>query len=146
MKLPDVALMREISTRSPQAPQWPQSAYLAALDRAAPPPRIALVAEHGVTGSLVGFAVATLVGQEAELETIAVAAEFQRLGVARRLFGEVAKALRQAGVTVINLEVRGSNQAALGFYRSLGFIQTGSRPRYYSDPVEDAILMKLPQP
>ena len=145
MKLPDVALMREISARTPQAPQWPQSAYLAALDRATPRQRIALVAKHGVTGSLVGFAVATLVQQEAELETIAVASEFQRLGVARRLFGEIAKALRQSGATVINLEVRSSNQAALAFYRSLGFTQTGSRPRYFSDPVEDAILMNLPQ-
>ena len=144
MKSPDLAPIREISTQAPQAPQWPHSAYLAAFDRARTPRRIALVAEDGVTRRLVGYAVASLVEDEAELETIAVATEFQRLGVARRLFGTIARALRLARVVLIKLEVRDSNQAALAFYRSLGFTQSGLRPRYYSDPVEDAVLMNLP--
>jgi ribosomal-protein-alanine N-acetyltransferase len=41
------------------------------------------------------------------------------------------------------LEVRASNQAALGFYRGQGFRETGRRPRYYADPEEDAVLMLL---
>jgi hypothetical protein len=32
---------------------------------------------------------------------------------------------------------------ARGFYRSLGWSETGRRPRYYADPEEDAVLMSL---
>jgi ribosomal-protein-alanine N-acetyltransferase len=39
------------------------------------------------------------------------------------------------------LEVRPSNVAARVLYRSLGFDETGVRPRYYGD--EDALLMTL---
>jgi ribosomal-protein-alanine N-acetyltransferase len=41
------------------------------------------------------------------------------------------------------LEVRPSNHAALAFYRAQGFAVTGRRPRYYADPVEDAVLLAL---
>jgi ribosomal protein S18 acetylase RimI-like enzyme len=51
--------------------------------------------------------------------------------------------LRTAGVREFILEVRASNQRALGFYRSLGWSETGRRPRYYADPEEDAVLMSL---
>jgi len=39
--------------------------------------------------------------------------------------------------------VRASNGAAIGFYRAQGFAETGRRPRYYADPEEDAILLRL---
>lgn len=139
----DLERILEIAARLPQAPQWPPSAYLAALDTDATLRRFALVAEDADTGTIIGFVVASLVQNEAELETIAVAPEFQRRGVARMLFREMASAFRLAGMTGINLEVRGSNQAALALYRSLAFSQSGSRPRYYSEPIEDAILLSL---
>ena len=41
----------------------------------------------------------------------------------------------------VYLEVRPSNLAARALYGSLGFTETGVRPRYYGD--EDALLMTL---
>ena len=73
-----------------------------------------------------------------------MAAESQRRGLGRRLFHALAAELRAAGVTELVLEVRASNRPALGFYRSLGFARTGLRRGYYADPVEDAVLMRLP--
>ena len=67
----------------------------------------------------------------------------QRHGLARRLFAELAAELGWAKITEILLEVRASNDSALGLYRCLGFVETGRRPRYYQDPVEDAVLMRL---
>ena len=61
----------------------------------------------------------------------------------RRLFSALAGELRLAGVRDVVLEVRASNGAALGFYGSLGFGETGRRTRYYADPIEDAVLMGL---
>ena len=43
------------------------------------------------------------------------------------LFDALVNELRTAGVHEIVLEVRASNRAALAFYRSAGFGQTGLR-------------------
>jgi ribosomal-protein-alanine N-acetyltransferase len=41
------------------------------------------------------------------------------------------------------LEVRASNRAAQALYQGFGFSQTAVRPKYYTNPVEDAVLMEL---
>ena len=139
----DLGRVIAIEQRLHEAPHWPMDAYLSALDEKSVPRRVSLVAEDPETGVVVGFAVASLVGPQAELETIAVAAEGQRRGVARRILAALAEELKQSQVREITLEVRASNQPALAFYRSTGFNETGRRMRYYVDPVEDAVLLSL---
>lgn len=139
----DLDQVMQVAESLKEAPQWPRSAYLAALDPAAAPPRIALVVDGPAAGMVAGFAVASLLPPEAELEIIAVAPTAQRRGLARQLFFSLAAELRTAEVFGIMLEVRATNQPALELYRRLGFEETGRRPRYYHDPVEDAILMRL---
>jgi len=107
------------------------------------PRRIALVTEGAQPGKVTGFAVASLLPPQAELETIAVAAESQRRGMGRQMLDEMVEKLRLAGVREVILEVRASSQPALGLYRRLGFVETGRRPRYYQAPEEDAVLMSL---
>ena len=126
-----------------EAPHWPLAAYQTALDENSAPRRVSLVAEDPETGVVVGFAVASLVGPQAELETIAVVAEGQRRGIAQRLLAAMAEALKRLQVRELTLEVRASNQPALALYRSTGFNETGRRMRYYVDPVEDAVLLSL---
>jgi ribosomal-protein-alanine N-acetyltransferase len=139
----DLDRVIEIAESLKEAPHWPRSSYLAAMDSEAAPPRIALLAEDPAAGVIAGFAVASVLLAQAELESIVVAPAFQRRGVARRLFGALATELATAHAKEIVLETRASNQPALGLYRRLGFVETGRRPRYYRDPVEDAILMRL---
>jgi ribosomal-protein-alanine N-acetyltransferase len=136
----DLDRVIEIAQSLKESPHWPRDAYLAALDPEGMPQRVAFVATK-VAGAVVGFAVASLLPPQAELEMIAVVAEEKRRGVARRLFEELANEIRRAHVTEIILEVRASNYPAIGLYRSLGFRQVGCRPAYYADPVEDAVLM-----
>lgn len=143
MKAADLDRILEIAGELNEAPRWSRNAYLAALGTEAAFPRIALVAEDPGTGSVAGLAVAGLFQPQAELEMIAVTPRLQRLGVARKLFAALTAELLAAQVTEVFLEVRPSNLAALAFYRSLGFAETGRRPRYYHDPVEDAALMSL---
>jgi [ribosomal protein S18]-alanine N-acetyltransferase len=138
----DIDRVVEIAAGMDQAPHWPRWVYEAALDPDFPK-RIARVAEDAATGVLAGFAVAGLTPPEAELETIVVAAEFQRCGIARRLFQTLADELRQEQVGNVLLEVRASNEPAQAFYRALGFAESGHRHGYYADPVEDAVLMRL---
>lgn len=143
MTAKDLDRVMEIARSLRQAPQWPRRAFAAALISGTAPRRIALVAEDAATGAVAGFGVASFTPPEAELETIAVAAEFQRRGVARHIFEEMAAALGREQVSEIALEVRASNFRAEAFYNALGFAQAGHRPRYYADPVEDAVLMRL---
>jgi ribosomal-protein-alanine acetyltransferase len=150
MGVADVEWAQECADASPQAPRWPRAAYLAAIDPEAAPRRIALVAERPVEGTgmhlimqRLGFIVASLVPHQAELETIVVESEVRRQGVARLLMAALQAGLQAANVTEVTLEVRACNQPALEIYRALGFLESGRRLRYYADPVEDAIVMRL---
>lgn len=142
MTAADLEGVIEIAQGLPHAPQWPRSAYENALNPESRPQRIVLVT-CDAANTLAGFIVAGLTPPDAELETIAVAAKFQRQGLAGQLFEALCAELNLAQVSGVFLEVRASNHAAQAFYRALGFAQTGLRPRYYADPVEDAILMGL---
>ncbi|HME59367.1 MAG TPA: tRNA (adenosine(37)-N6)-threonylcarbamoyltransferase complex dimerization subunit type 1 TsaB, partial [Terracidiphilus sp.] len=81
-----------IAASQRQAPFWPRETYKAALNPDATPRRIALVVE--VNGKLAGLAVASLMPPQAELETIVIDTYYQRYGLARRLFQELAGRLR----------------------------------------------------
>jgi ribosomal-protein-alanine N-acetyltransferase len=147
MKAADLEQVISIAASLPNAPHWPQSAYANALNPDSTPRRIALVivpaAADPTQSAILGFTVAGLLPPLAELETIAVAPASQQCGLGRQLFQALARELRAVGVRDLLLEVRASNRAALAFYRSLGFVETGHRPRYYADPIEDAVVMNL---
>jgi ribosomal-protein-alanine N-acetyltransferase len=143
MTAEDLDRVMEIAASLKNSPQWPPAAYRAALEQDAAPRRIALVTDGGQAGKVAGLAVASLIPPQAELETIAIDTHFQRCGLARGLFAELAGKLRLAGVTEVILEVRASNEPALRLYRRLGFVETGRRPGYYQAPEDDAVLMRL---
>lgn len=140
----DLDRVLEIAVSLPGAPVWPRSAYETALNPAAIPRRVALVAAAAPSDELTGFIVASLLPPQAELESIAVAASFQRRGLGSQLFNALAAALRPLGALELTLEVRSSNISAITFYKSLGFHFRGLRPRYYVDPIENAVMMALP--
>jgi ribosomal-protein-alanine N-acetyltransferase len=145
----DLDRVIQIERSLQQAPHWPHSAWVSALDPPGPPHRLALVATDptkSASNAVVAFAVASLLPPQAELEMIAVAAEAQRRGLARSLFAAMAKQLKSQQITEVILEVRASNRSALAFYLHQGFVETAHRPRYYADPVEDAVLLSLRLP
>lgn len=150
MTADDAEWAQRLSEGSPLAPHWPKPAYLAAIGPRSEPKRIALVAETTKTvprlGRIalnVGFAVASLVPPQAELETIVVAPAARRMGLGSALMRAMIEELKPVGVAEVTLEVRASNRPAMAFYRSMGFAEFASRPGYYVDPVEDAVLMRL---
>jgi [ribosomal protein S18]-alanine N-acetyltransferase len=143
MTAADLPQVMAISASLPEAPHWPESAYLTALNPESTPRRIALVAARPQKQDVQGFLIAHLLPPQAELESIAVTTGSQRRGLGRLLFDALVDAGLNSGILEIVLEVRASNRAALAFYRSAGFVQTGIRRAYYVDPVEDAVLMRF---
>jgi ribosomal-protein-alanine N-acetyltransferase len=143
MEAADLPRILEIAAGIRNAPHWPESAYRHALTAEATPARVALAALETATGELAGFAVSSLLAGQAELESIVVASARQGRGVGRLLLAETLKRLRSAGAHEVFLEVRASNAAALRLYRSFRFVEMGRRSRYYSEPAEDGITMRL---
>ncbi len=77
---------------------------------------------------------------------LAVAPEYRREGLGRRLLEAGLEALRGRGVYQVHLEVRQGNKAAQLLYRHQGFQPVGRRAGYYRNPVEDAIVLRLALP
>jgi ribosomal-protein-alanine N-acetyltransferase len=46
-------------------------------------------------------------------------------------------------MTILELEVRAGRAGAIALYTGLGFVIVGRRRRYYREPVDDALLMRL---
>jgi ribosomal-protein-alanine N-acetyltransferase len=128
----------------PEAPHWGESVYLdILLQEAAGSALQRAFFVAAVYGQLAGFAVATVVADQAELESIAVDPQRRRMGVGRVLSEAVMVWAREAGARQILLEVRSANAGARALYDRLGFQETGLRRGYYSDPSDDAVLMSV---
>ncbi len=78
-----------------------------------------LVALDG--GKLIGTAMAGFDGHRGWVYYVAVGAAHRRRGVGAALMQRVEKALAGFGCPKLNLQVRGSNREAIGFYTRLGY-------------------------
>jgi len=91
---------------------------------------------------VVGFAGFRMVAaDEAELLRLAVAPPWRRQGVASLLLTWALEDLAGRGVESCFLEVRSRNLAALRLYKRLGFVCQGTRPGYYRQPRDSAVVM-----
>ncbi len=79
----------------------------------------------------------------AELESVVVSTSARRAGIGRALCSAILDWSRSHHACEIVLEVRANSAAAIALYASLGFTLSARRPRYYRDPVDDALLMRL---
>ena len=93
-------------------------------------------------GDVVGYVGSQSVCGEADMMNIAVEEAFRRQGVGKQLVLELISQLRQREVHSLTLEVRASNNGAIDLYTCLGFMQVGRRPNYYSNPKEDALILR----
>ena len=88
------------------------------------------------------YAVASVAGDVADLERIAVMPSRRRQGVARRLLDALApRYARRAPIRML-LEVAADNDAAIAFYETYGFTTISRRTGYYRGGV-DALVMQL---
>lgn len=87
--------------------------------------------------------IARSIGGEADLLNFGVREEFQRQGIGMSLFENARLILTDLGVSLVWLEVRESNAAAIKFYRARGFRSVQIRRNFYSQPIENALLLKL---
>lgn len=129
-----VLVIEEASFTSP----WTREMYLAEFDN------------HGVSyfylarnanRDIVGFCSFWRILDELHINNLAVAPAYRRAHAASELLMRVLEDGAKLGAKRATLEVRRSNEPAQQLYERFGFSVAGVRRDYYSNPVEDALVL-----
>jgi [ribosomal protein S18]-alanine N-acetyltransferase len=103
-----------------------------------------------VENTIVGFVVGRIIlgGEietrlDAEIYNIAVSEQYQQKGCGQQLFEAFVVKCRENQSANVWLEVRESNQKAIKFYEKNGFERVQTRPFFYNNPREHALVMRL---
>jgi ribosomal-protein-alanine N-acetyltransferase len=88
-----------------------------------------------------GFCAFWLVFDEVHINNVALRPQFRSQGIGTALLQRVLAEARRLGARRATLEVRASNEGARRLYERLGFYVAGVRRNYYTDPVEDALIL-----
>jgi ribosomal-protein-alanine N-acetyltransferase len=131
----DIESILAIQSASPEIAQWTMWDY----NRVAQGEMAGWVCASN--DEVFGFLVARRILSDIEILNFAVQPDFRRGGVGGALFQRVLAWGQELRAERALLEVRASNYAALQFYERRGFAVTGRRPRYYTAPIEDALLL-----
>jgi [ribosomal protein S18]-alanine N-acetyltransferase len=92
---------------------------------------------------LIGYVICWTIADQAEVGNLAVEPRSRRRGLAQRLLSAAIARARARGARECFLEVRESNLGAQSLYLKNRFVQVGRRRGYYSQPTEDALVMRL---
>jgi len=92
---------------------------------------------------VVGFIGVWLLPDEAHIVTVAVRGSHRRCGIGEMLLIAAIQMAQESGQSLITLECRVSNTAAVSLYEKYGFQQAGLRTRYYSNNNEDAYILTV---
>lgn len=132
----DVAAVHAIETASFGDP-WPASSF-ASLVRE----RHAYFTVIDEAGVVIGYLIALFVADQGDVVNVAVAPAARRRGLGALLLDDALRAAAAAGAGSLHLDVRESNLAARALYASRGFVGGRRRRRYYSNPDEDALVLR----
>lgn len=133
-QIDDVLRVEEASFTNP----WTREMYLAELENRGVSFCFLASDEHG---AVVGFCSFWRVLDELHINNLAVLPDVRRSGVGSALLTRVLREGAQLGARRATLEVRRSNNAARLLYEQFGFSIAGVRHGYYSNPVEDALVL-----
>ncbi len=102
------------------------------------------VVAEGSAGAVLGYAGlrAPAGAEQADVQTIAVAASARGRGIGRALLRELLAEARRRGAVEVLLEARADNPVARGLYEAHGFLEIAVRPRYYQPDGVDAVVMR----
>ncbi|MEW2249338.1 MULTISPECIES: ribosomal protein S18-alanine N-acetyltransferase [unclassified Streptomyces] len=119
---------------------WSELAH----SRGADASRRYVVAERD--GRLLGYAGLAASGEQADVQTIAVARDQQGTGLGSRLLTELLRAATAFECAEVMLECRVDNTRAQKLYERFGFEPIGFRRGYYQPGNVDALVMRLTDP
>ena len=139
----DIDVVMGIQQHSVTASTWTREHYLVITKRQNDRRHALVIEEDGEVG---GFVVGNKIGDEWEIENLAIKPDARRRGLGSHLVGEFINLAKVIGAKAIFLEVRESNHAARALYEKWAFTEEGRRKSYYKDPEEDALVLKFSFP
>ena len=102
------------------------------------------MAGDGRSPKIIGFSGYWLIADEIHISTIATHPAWRGRGLGELLLLNLLFQSYDHPANMVTLEVRQSNRVAQALYRKYQFAEVGTRPRYYRDTGEDALLMTMP--
>lgn len=96
------------------------------------------IAKHN--NKIIGF-LASSFCFDININLFAVKKEYQSKGVGYLLFNYLVKYYKKNKIYKIILEVREQNYSAINFYKRNGFLIVGYRKGFYTQPLDNAVLM-----
>lgn len=140
MRWTDIEPIQELERLLFPSDPWSTETFWAELARV-PHTRCYIVVED-VQAQILGYAGLFTAGDDADVQTVAVAPRAQGRGLGRLLVHSLMRTARERGCGQLLLEVRSDNEAAIALYVQLGFESLGRRRNYYGGGV-DALTMRL---
>lgn len=131
--LPTIVAIERASFADP----WSEASFRSMI---ANPQVLAHVVERDA--AVVGYSIAWMVRDEAELVNLAIASKARQQGLGGSLLDHLLAEIATRGGATVYLEVRAGNVAAQALYASRGFVVSGRRAAYYHSPDEDAVVMR----
>jgi ribosomal-protein-alanine N-acetyltransferase len=132
--LDGVIAIEEASFNNPTTREW----YENELTR----PDVCFIYVLRTTGHPVaGFCAFWRVAEQLHINNLAVLPELRGQGLGTQLLDAIVAEAEHLGAEMLTLEVRRSNEPARRLYERSGFHQEGVRKNYYTDPVEDALIL-----
>ena len=117
---------------------WSEDAFMQEMDNSK---AYYLVMEEN--NQIIGYGGFWKIFDEGHFTNLAILPAYRNKGLGKKLIEAMLNYARTLGISKVTLEVREKNENALRAYKSLGFYIEGKRNRYYTNPVEDAIIMWL---
>jgi [ribosomal protein S18]-alanine N-acetyltransferase len=133
LQLTDLAQVVAIDRRAFTSP-WSLGMFVLELSK---PGGIYMAASEG--DQIRGYVICARYDEAWHVMSIAVDPDHQRRGIGRLLMDAIIEVAGEGAN--FTLEVRVSNTPAIALYESYGFESVGTRPRYYVDNGEDAMIM-----
>jgi ribosomal-protein-alanine N-acetyltransferase len=127
--VPVLAALHEICFDQAWDRHWTEKSFAEILAMPGAGGRIAAIGDEPV-----GFSIARIAADEAELLLLGTHPGWRRAGHGCALLTHVLGALAAAGANQVFLEVAEPNLAARAFYHKAGFVEVGRRPEYYHTP------------
>ena len=115
---------------------WSEKSFLESMERN---DTLFLVALNGE--EVAGYLGCYCVAGEGEITNVAVKSSYRRQGIGGKLLETLYEEAKALHTREFFLEVRESNEAAIGLYSRQGFVKEGVRKNFYEKPVENAVIM-----
>lgn len=88
---------------------------------------------------VIGYCLYQVLFEQAEILRIGTYPDYQRQGIASKIFAKLSEVLKTQAVEALLLEVRADNTAAIALYEQQGFTTIHRRKGYYQLGLQSAI-------